>query len=126
MNDKIQFRAWDEKQKYMAYQGDPDLETLQSFIHHYGDKELMQWTGFCDCNGKKVYDGDFVIISCNSHSDKLGKAEGSRLAKIQYCPRSASFKIASITGLVWQFDDTDFNNRPYRLKVVGNIKQGMN
>ena len=66
MNDKIQFRAWDEKQKYMAYQGDPDLETLQSFIHHFGDKELMQWTGFCDCNGKKIYekmeiDNQFIV-----------------------------------------------------------------
>jgi hypothetical protein len=40
----IKFRAWDESQKYMAYQGTPDLETLQSFIFHFGDKPLMQFT----------------------------------------------------------------------------------
>ena len=56
----IKFRAWNEEQKYMAYQGTPDLETLQSFIFHFGDKELMQFTGLHDKNGKKIYEGDIV------------------------------------------------------------------
>ena len=67
----IKFRAWNEEQKYMAYQGTPDLETLQSFIFHFGDKELMQFTGLHDKNGKEIYEGDilktFPIIS----SDKI-------------------------------------------------------
>jgi GrpB-like predicted nucleotidyltransferase (UPF0157 family) len=31
---EIKFRSWDKDAKYMAYQGTPDLETIQSFMHH--------------------------------------------------------------------------------------------
>ena len=31
----FKFRAWYEKEKYMAIQGTPDLETLQSFMFHF-------------------------------------------------------------------------------------------
>ena len=58
----IKFRAWNEEQKYMAYQGTPDLETLQSFIFHFGDKELMQFTGLHDKNGKEIYTGDILQL----------------------------------------------------------------
>ncbi len=60
MNEKIRFRAWDESQKYMAYQGTADIETLQSFIHHFGDKELMQSTNIFDINGIEIFEGDYL------------------------------------------------------------------
>lgn len=60
MNRDLKFRAWDESQKYMAYQGTPDLENIQSFIHHFGDKILMQFTGLLDKNGNEIYEGDVV------------------------------------------------------------------
>lgn len=63
------YRAWDESQKYMAYQGSPDLETLQSFMHHFSDKQLMQSTGFQNKSGQEIFEGDIMTYTVNCLSE---------------------------------------------------------
>ena len=111
----IKFRAWDENQKYMAYQGTPDLETIQSFIHHFGDKKLMQFTGLHDKNGEEIYEGDilnhetdgqFTIVWDNDFLGFAGKTEGSNA--VDYI-HSGYFRKCEIIGNI--YENTDLLNK---------------
>jgi hypothetical protein len=62
MSNKIKLRAWDESQQYMAYQGTADLETIQSFIYHFGDKPLMFSSLVFDANNVEIFENDIVEI----------------------------------------------------------------
>ena len=86
MKSKHKFRAWDESQKYMAYQGSPDLETIQSFMYHFGDKELMESTWLHDKNGhgQEVWEGDIfdvVFKNCPDGFEIMGQETEIKIVK---------------------------------------------
>jgi uncharacterized phage protein (TIGR01671 family) len=116
MNRKIKFRVWDELQKYMAYQGSPDLETIQSFMHHFGDKPLMQYTGLKDKNGKEVYEGDILRIDKRHLPFTSSTFDG----KVEYIEQSARFHLIGTThDNLWEaiYDVSGKNCS----EVIGNI-----
>jgi len=72
----------------MVYQGDPDFETLESFIFHYGADYLMLNTGMKHKNGKYQFRHDIV-----NHP-------GAGLAVVVFSS-SCSFMVRSIMSGVY-------------------------
>jgi uncharacterized phage protein (TIGR01671 family) len=116
-NREIKFRAWDESQKYMAYQGTPDLETIQSFMFHYGEKILMQYIGLKDFNGKKIYEGDIILVNGKYHKIVKYHEKGFSFCLINICDlkNKNCMDIEQIPNPSWF---SDFNRK---IEVIGNI-----
>jgi len=123
---EIKFRAW-VKFNYgpwgshfkMMYQGTPDLETLQSFMFHYGAEEkLMQFTGLKDKNGKDIYEGDII-----RYFNLLGELA---IGIIVFKDGSFRFKNTNNQeARQWNDGDHDWysieNIELFEMEIIGNI-----
>jgi hypothetical protein len=80
----MRFRAFDPRTKTMVYSGDPDLETVSSFFHHWGDFPIMRSTERKDRNGVEIFEGDYLV-------DRYEDEES--LYQVVYCPRLMAWAI---------------------------------
>ena len=115
MNTEYKFRAYNEKNKHMAYQGTPDLETLQSFIHHYGSDILMLNTGKKDKKGKEIYDRDLLKV-------KWSFTSKHQIHEVYYSKHAGGFVI-TMENISGKFDEvylTRVVSQRY-CEIVGNV-----
>jgi hypothetical protein len=80
----MKFRAFDPRTKTMVYSGTPDLETVSSFFHHWGDFQIMRSTERKDRNGVEIFEGDYLV-------DRYEDEES--LYQVIYCPRLMAWAI---------------------------------
>ena len=115
---ELQFRAWDRSQKYMAYQGHPDLETLSSFMFHFGEDIVMQTIGIQDKDTDEVYEGDILK---DTEFDEDGN-DISGYHPVVYDPKTCQFCVdnsfkkdgSNLVNIVEYFGIDN-------IEVVGNI-----
>lgn len=117
---ELKFRAWDKSQKYMAYQGDPDLETLSSFMFHFGEDIIMQSTGLKDINGVEVFESDLLIDRYPIDEEDLSLGYNESFLPVVWCDKQ----------LMWCVDASFAKDGSYldslvdyfaELEVKGNI-----
>lgn len=121
MQRELKFRAWDKSKKYMAYQGNPDLETLSSFMFHFGEDIVMQSIGLKDKDGDEIFEGDLLIDRYPVDEENLNLGYNESFLPVVWCDKQlmwcvdASFaKDGSyLTSLVEYFGEF--------LEVKGNI-----
>lgn len=122
MNRKLNFRAWDTKDKrFLEYFRDfwqhPD-SSLESIFHN--DRFVwQQFTGLKDIHGTDIYEGDIITYIEKMHEH--GDAQKLR-GVIVYDEENAAFGLAGLeSGEIWNyFTDMVISD----FEVVGNIFEG--
>ena len=77
---EIKFRVWDEEMKIMTFVPDKNAE---AFCLKLPLKNVMQFTGFHDKNGKEIWEGDVVewIFRNEAVKAEVGFVDGSFIVR---------------------------------------------
>lgn len=124
MSREIKFRAWLKEEKKIVNVEtidftDKSIQYLEKneFINAYllrrvsfDDVELMQYTGLKDKNGKKIYEGDIVV---------LNNIENDNMCIVRY--EHSSYRLEG-----WSLRENLSNVEDSFLEVIGNIYENKN
>ena len=121
MQRELKFSAWDKSQNYMAYQGNPDLETLSSFMFHFGEDIVMQSIGLKDKDGDEIFEGDLLIDRYPVDEENLSIGYNESFLPVVWCDKQLMWCVDTsfakdgsyLTSLVEYFGEF--------LEVKGNI-----
>ncbi|UUE91807.1 YopX family protein [Bacillus cereus] len=120
----VEFRAWDIKRKEMVYIDDLyffEEEGIHEIVDgiakgHHAECKIMQYTGFKDKNGKKIFEGDLFYWR-------------DTLRKVVYREDKAAFMAKRMQGKTnndFYFYMWNLQDLLDRVEVIGNIYENEN
>ena len=109
-------RAYDKEQDYIAYQGSPDLESLVSFVYHFGGYEISQFIGISDKNGTNIYSND--IIRLTTYFDFYSDIIRTTICEVYYNEKQCRFLLKDPQDPNFSFPLNSHNSEKY--EIIGN------
>lgn len=123
----IKFRKWDNEEKVMIDGDSLAFEEYLPIKNHLSQAGIMQFTGFLDCKGIEIYEGDIIQFYNERCYHKKYPETQLRLWRSDVVFLGGAFLISEDDNGDYETDlysfSNDFGNSADKahLQVVGNI-----